>query len=172
MPGAAVSPLHSTGARRMPRCQVPQKPASSGRRGGTQKPGSIGRHFRRALPWRAGGSGRSSICLLLGLRMAAAPGQEKSGAQGGEGGHGDQTEGADDGVDDLRRHILVVQDVVNRGALGHEDHEQGDVAAGVGEEQGGGHGAHGGPAHVEAGAGGPPASSGRDASPPPRGRRR
>ena len=46
--------------------------------------------------------------------MAAAPGQEKSGAQGGEGGHGDQTEGADDGVDDLRRHILVVQDVVNR----------------------------------------------------------
>ena len=57
-------------------------------------------------------------------------------------------------MDDLRRHVLVVQDVVHRGALGHKDHEQGDIAPGVGEQQGGGHGAHGGPAHVDAGLGG------------------
>ena len=55
-------------------------------------------------------------------------------------------------MDDLRGHIFVVENVVQGGALGHEHHEQGHIAPGVCQQQGGGHGAHGGPAHVHAGA--------------------
>ena len=57
-------------------------------------------------------------------------------------------------MDELSGHIFIVEDEAHRGALGHEDHQQGDIAPRVGKEQGGGHGAHGGPAHVDAGAGG------------------
>ena len=64
-------------------------------------------------------------------------------------------------MNDLSGHVLIVEQVIQRGALGHKDHEQGDVIPGVGEQQGGGHSPHCRPAHVQAGADGlPPAEVG------------
>ena len=54
-------------------------------------------------------------------------------------------------MDNLGGHVLVVEDVLYRRALGHEDHEEGYISAGIGQQQRSGHGTHGGPAHVHAG---------------------
>ena len=167
-----MSPLHSTGARRMPRCKYRRNQHLQAAEEGLRSPAASAGISEGYSHGEQGGSGRSSICLLLGLRMAAAPGQESPAHRAVKGATVTRPKEPMTVWMISRRHILVVQDVVNRGALGHEDHEQGDVAAGRSEEQGGGHGAHGGPAHVEAGAGGLLPAQVGDASPPPRGRRR
>ena len=61
-------------------------------------------------------------------------------------------------MDDLRRHIFVIQNKLHRRALSHEHHQKGNVAAGIGQQQRGGGGAAGGPAHGEAGGNGLPGS--------------
>ena len=78
--------------------------------------------------------------------------QQHAAGEGGEGRYGDQSEGPYHRMDDLRRHIFVVQDVPDGGALSHKDHQQGHKAAGISQKKGRGHGAHGGPAHVHSGA--------------------
>ena len=54
----------------------------------------------------------------------------------------------------FRRHILVVQHQLHRCALGHKNHQQGNVASGVGQQQRGGGGATGGSPYGEAGGNG------------------
>ena len=55
-------------------------------------------------------------------------------------------------MDDLGGYIFIVKDVPDGSTLGHEYHQQGHITSGIGQQQGGGHSPHGGPAHVQAGA--------------------
>ena len=76
--------------------------------------------------------------------------QEQACHEGGEGSDGYQAEAAYHGIQDFGGHIFIVQDVIDGGSLGHEDHEEGNIAAGIGEKKGSRHGAHGCAAHAQA----------------------
>ena len=89
---------------------------------------------------------------FAGVGCMGSARQQHAAGEGGEGRYGDQSEGPYHRMDDLRRHIFVVQDVPDGGALSHKDHQQGHKAAGISQKKGRGHGAHGGPAHVHSGA--------------------
>ena len=80
------------------------------------------------------------------------PCQEPAAGEGGEGGYRHQPKRTHHRVDDFGGDVLVIENVDHRRALSHEDHEKSHVAPGVGQQEGGGHGAHGGPAHIHAGA--------------------
>ena len=48
--------------------------------------------------------------------------EKQSRHEGGKGGDCNQPEASHDRIQDLCRHILIVQDMIHRGSLGHEHH--------------------------------------------------
>ena len=100
--------------------------------------------------------GTHSLCLRdrksRSLRWHAAffSCQEQACHEGGEGSDGYQTEAAYHGIQDFGGYIFIVQDVIDGGSLGHENHEEGNIAAGIGEKKGSRHGAHGCAAYAQA----------------------
>lgn len=95
--------------------------------------------------------------IVLRLRRdGAGAGQQETGCNRGEGRDRDEAEAADQRLQKLAGHILVVEDVDQRRALRHKHHQLRQIAAGVGEQQRGGHRAHRGLADADAAAHGLP----------------
>ena len=82
---------------------------------------------------------------------ASPTGQQQTAGDRCQGCHRNKAKGADNGADDLRRHIFIVEHHRRRRALGHEYHQQGNATAGVGQKQRCSGGATGPTAHGEVG---------------------